>query len=274
MVDIVFPELNNKVVSFDVAQGGESQPEPMFALGIRKCGSSIFYSMINALCIHSNVKFVDVAGRLFEEGVTTPFANRNTQLSEMIENGNVYGGFRSFPVYFKNSQKFKQARKVFLIRDPRDALVSEYFSNAYSHSMPKGDPDSPGFKEMENLRANALNAQLETYIKERVNPMIHTFMEYKDLLNDPNVKVFKYEEIIFDKKALLRDVGAHLGLSYTELLLDQIMGWADKRPDTESPTEFVRKVTPGDWKEKLTEEFQSVLTAEVSEVLNIFNYAK
>ena len=59
----------------------------------------------------------------------------------MIVPGRVYGGFRSMPLVFAQSELYRRSRKILLVRDPRDALVSEYFSLAYSHGLPEAEGD-------------------------------------------------------------------------------------------------------------------------------------
>jgi hypothetical protein len=51
-----------------------------------------------------------------------------------------------------------------------------------------------------------------------------------------------------------------------------ILGWADIRPKNEQPTAFVRKVTPGDHREKLSSECIAKITETLRPAMDLFGY--
>lgn len=249
-------------VEFNV-QFDELERPPVFLFGIRKSGSSMLNDVAEALGEANRYYFVDVAGKLFNSGVPVSRWQADRTISEIIRPGNLYGGFRNFPMGLVDAPYFAPARKLLLVRDPRDALVSEYFSTAYSHSVP-----STG-EARENMlaeRRRALQTGLSEYVLSRVHSFRQTLGEYREFLDDQWL-VVKYEDIIFDKDRLIDGICGQFGWRVEDYSRNIIKSWADVRPVTERPTEFVRRVTPGDHLDKLRpgviEELNEVLASEL-----------
>jgi len=244
--------------------------ETCFVLGIRKSGSSIFNNICSALASFNDVKFVDVGGAMFEAGQSEADWADDPDIEHLLLPGNLYGGFRSFPGALGRTETFRQSPKVLLVRDPRDVLVSEYFSNAFSHSMPDaGDAR----EQLDAERRKALSTDISLYIMGRIQPLKQTIQPFVSELKGVRTKVFRYEDVIFEKEQLMRDVCEHFGWRVSEQHIENIMKWADVRPSAEQPNAFIRKVTPGDYKEKMPEEIQRKVKAEMPEFFEKFGYS-
>jgi hypothetical protein len=242
-----------------------------FVLGVRKSGSSLLNNLVKALAEKNGLNFVDVAGTLFKHGVAVSDWQTDASLADVLAPGNVYGGFRNCPTSLEGAPLFREGRKVLLVRDPRDALVSEYFSNAYSHSVPAGGESREGLLK---LRERALESEINHYVMEMSRALKRTLQEYLELAGDRNCRVFRYEDVIFDKKTLIGEICSFFGWTVSDHLRELILGWADVRPSEERPTEFVRRVTPGDHREKLRPDVIARLTGLFSEEMTRFGYAR
>lgn len=240
-----------------------------FILGVRKSGSSILNKMVNALALIHNFGFVDF-GRMFEAGLMPNDWREDPGLEDILFGGTVYGGFRDFPTGLKNAPGFISGQKVLLVRDPRDALVSEYFSTAYSHPVPA---EGPAREDMLAMREKVHNSSLEEAVLRRPRGMRITLMEYAPLLSDPKTKVYRYEDVIFDKRRLLEEISVHFGWPVEPKGIDLILKWADVVPKEERPTEFIRQVRPGDHKRKLSDKAIAELDRILAEPLKLFGYA-
>jgi hypothetical protein len=256
------------VAEFDVADNPAR--EIYFVFGVRKSGSSILNNMVHAVATMNNVHYVDVAGTLFQKGLRAPDWQRDAGLCELLRPGNLYGGFRNFPFGLAGHEDFATSRKVLMVRDPRDALVSEYFSNAYSHSLPES---GQARRDMLAHREAALNSDLQAYVLKMAPALRRTLRDYKSLKLDGSTKLIRYENGIMQKRAMLSDICSFFSWSVTEQQVDQIMGWADIVPDVERPTEFVRKVVPHDHVEKLLHETIDKLNDFFVEELAYFGYS-
>lgn len=252
---------------FDIAL--DEDAPAYFLFGIRKSGSSIANAMITALAKHSGVNFVDVAGQLFARGVGVAAWQNDAGLGGLLHGGNLYGGFRNAPLGILGHPRLNAGPKVLLVRDPRDALVSEYFSNAFSHSIPA---EGETREMMLQNRAQALNASVRDFVLKRAPHFAGTMREYRGFLSMPGLRVHRYEDAIMDKGRFLRDVCEHFGWPADDRLIGQILGWADVMPEEERPTEFVRRVRPGDHREKLDAATIARLDELLAEELALFGY--
>lgn len=240
-----------------------------FILGIRKCGSSIFNSMLSELARFNGVRFIDIGSRMFENGIPALEWSTDPELSKLARRGNVLGGFRTFPAGLSASIPYKTGRKVLMVRDPRDALVSEFFSNAYSHTLPDRGEMREKFTA---FRDSALTKGLVEYIETRIVPMRRTMGMFLPCLSDPSVRIFRYEDYILNKGALLEEASSHFGWEISDELRDAILGWADVVPDVEDPKKFVRRVIPGDHKNKMPIDLIDRVNAEMAEIMDAFGY--
>jgi hypothetical protein len=242
---------------------------PFFVLGVRKSGSSILNSIVQAMAEMNGYRYVDVAGKLFEAGVAVAEWQADTELAGILEPGNVYGGFRDAPRAFHGSPLYRRGRKVLMVRDPRDALVSEYFSNAYSHSLPKTGESRDG---MLQLRQAALQATIDEYVLSMAQPFKRTLRQYMGLVDDPSCRILRYEDVILRKAVLIASICDVFGWTLTPRQTAAILGWADVLPAEERPTEFVRRVRPGDHREKLSPAVIEQLNGCFDEELHHFGY--
>ena len=241
-----------------------------FALGVRKSGSSIFSSIVNALALFNNLHTIDIPGEMFQHGLRYVDWNGYDRLADLVWRGNAYIGFRDPPTILYNDPVFQQARKILLVRDPRDALVSEYYSNAFSHSLPTG---GTGASIIERERERALHSEVADYALERVDYLNRTVSGYRRLIGDTSVLVLKYEDVVFDKAAWIDKIVGHFGWNVSDQLVADILGWADIRPDAEDPTSFVRHVAPGDHLDKLSPTVIARINERLSDVWTTLGYA-
>ena len=234
------------LLDFEIAD--EPSKEIYFLFGVRKSGSSVLNNIVRAIATMNDMHYIDVAGSFFQKGVRVAEWQFDPELGTLLRPGNLYAGFRNFPVGLAQDARLLKGRKVLMVRDPRDALVSEYFSNAFSHSIPQSGQTR---KDMLSERAQALNSEIDAFVLKKAPSMKTTLREYSALQGGPALKLFRYEDVITEKRALIAQLCEFYSWAVSELQVDQILGWADVMPSVERPTEFVRKVIPGDHREKL-----------------------
>lgn len=245
-----------------------------FALGIRKCGSSLFHKLVIQLARINNRTFVDVAERYFKSNIVSKDWIKDPANRAILYGGNVYGGFREMPATFADAPLYKEGKKMLMVRDPRDALVSEYFSNAYSHGIPLPTQDAAGITNLlEKLRREALDTQIDEWVVDRAASLRSAFLGYVSQLDSTSMTVVKYEEYIFKKPELIRLIARNFDMQVNDAQITQIMGWADVRPTQEMPTQFIRRVTPGDHREKLRPDTIAKLNKILKPAMDAFSYA-
>jgi hypothetical protein len=263
-----------RAVDFDI--GLFDQDDAYFVLGIRKCGSSIMHSMVHDLARLNGHPFVDVGGRFFAANVPEQAWRSDPRVLDALAPGNVYGGFRAMPLVFTQSGLFRRSRKILLVRDPRDALVSEYFSISFSHGLPAAAAaDGPGGarEEFVALRRSALASGIEQVVLERAPLLNRTFLEYADAAADPLTAIFRYEDVILEKRPWLAAMAAHFGWhTGSPRFVEGMMGWADKIPGEENAQAFIRKVVPGDHRDKLSPAVIARLNEMLAPAMALFGY--
>jgi hypothetical protein len=261
-----------RTVEFNVGEPGPLE-STCFVLGVRKCGSSIMNSMLRDLARLNGRHFVDVAGAFFKANVIVNDWRNDPASLDLLVPGQVYGGFRAMPMVFAQSPIFRAARKILLVRDPRDALVSEYYSTAYTHSLPAEGVGDRAREVMLKDRELALRASIDAFAVQKTKSMNRTIFEYRDVAGDPLTKVFRYEDVILNKRAWVRDIISHFGWEMlSPAALDGMMSWADVIPEAERPTEFVRQVRPGNHREKLSPEVIAQINVGLKPCMDLFGY--
>ena len=188
--------------------------------------------------------------------------------------GIVYSGFRDYPTILRKERLFYEAPRLLFIRDPRDALVSEYFSNRATHMLPNstGEKYDDNSRLMEKLRDDALKTSIDEFVLDRAPFFEATAKHLYPEILAKTALVLKYEDYIFSKLELVKIVAHHCGLIVSQNAMQVIANEIDLRPPVENPNEFVRRVTPGDHKEKLSPATISKLNTILSTVLLTFGY--
>jgi hypothetical protein len=256
-------------VTFDVDLGLEGPA--VFLLGVRRSGSTIFTNIGQALTEANHRRFVNV-GRFFDEDVPAAAWQSDPALTRLIAPGNVYGGFRDMPLAFLGNELFLAGQRLMLVRDPRDALVSEYFAMAYSHPVPQVSSGSGGVRRLiDDQRARARSEPIDEFVVRRAKSMAVTLLDYAPVVGG-GTTLFRYEDVILHKREWIFSMLTALGWTLHDDELRDILGWADVRPDREDPQAFIRKVTPGDHREKLRPDTIERITATLAPGMALFGY--
>ncbi len=268
-------------ITLDLANGRQSTFEvdvgltgpAFFLLSVRKCGSTIFNDIGRALAVANRCRFISVADQFFFENINVPEYQRDPALVSLLHPGNAYGGFRDMPLTFLGSKLFQLSPKLLFVRDPRDALVSEFFSLAYSHPIPPSHSEGDDVTRlMERQRAAALQDGLDAFAIRRAGAMAGTMLQYAAIARLPSTTVLKYEDFIFDKGRLISTIAQQFGWSVDDELIHLILEWADIRPEREDPSAFIRQVTPGDHRKKLRDETIARLSDILHPAMELFAY--
>jgi hypothetical protein len=124
--DFAFPPTSNK----DFPSCG------VFAFA--KSGSVLVNAIVRDLMAAASVPVIDWPAVWYWQGVDT--GSFQADLSEVFPaRGYCFAGFREIPRSFLGAPAIRRLRKIIVVRDPRDMLVSRYFSTKYSHGFePRG----------------------------------------------------------------------------------------------------------------------------------------
>jgi len=169
---------------------------------------------------------------------------------------------------------------IIQLRDPRDILVSSYFSMAYTH------PYGPNTKK---IQANTQKNGIEGFIK---NNYKNTLDAHNMIINNSkdsnNIIYVKYSEMIFNFKNYVDKISEPFNLNEAQKLQLYNMYKKDFENITEIPEQTLkahcnevkngeinkfhkRKMLPGDYKEKLMPQTIEFLTEKFADVLKFIN---
>jgi hypothetical protein len=241
-----------------------------FALSVHKCGSTLMHAMIQQVCEKALIPNLSIPDRLFNKGIGIGSEwNTDPDLRALISEGYIYFGFRHFPTALKDDICAENVKSVLLVRDPRDALVSQYFSlkPGGSHVLPKENTINFVTKSNEND-----DIAIDKYVLSNVKNIKDKLSQYRENLNFSNVIVFKYEDIFFDKYMFLKAIFEHFNISVEDSILHEVATKNDIIPKKEDTSKHIRKGIPGDYKDKLTQDTIEKLNFQLNDVALFYGY--
>lgn len=268
---------DGRMVPFRHIQSGEpilDVPPPtganvpsFFTFSLPKAGSSLLEAMIRDICDQTGIRHFSPLVDLFERGCDPSEVEVDPAVA-FPETGYCFTGFREAPTILP-PKALRNRPAVLLVRDPRDALTSMYFSMAFSHPAPGGDVARLKFlQRRDEIRAMGLDAFV-------LNELPH-FESLMDRMlfyvGGMNFRLYRYEDIIYRKREWLADMLAHFGLSVSDEVLERTVERHDIRPDSENRNLHVRQVHPGDGRRKLKPETLATLDAVLTERWRALGY--
>ncbi|MEZ6244089.1 MAG: sulfotransferase domain-containing protein [Phycisphaerales bacterium] len=251
---------------------GEADLPSSLIFSAHKAGSTLLQQLLTNLAPHAGVTMFRLESVFWDQGV--PPGQMPADASSLFHpRGYCYGVFRMFPWRYQ-IPILAQAKKILLVRDPRDAIVSHYFSVAKSHPEPKNAPEEVKLQrlaERERVGANTI----DEHVLEHAEFFFRVHWRYmRDLTKTHTVRVFRYEDVIFEKRAWVDELCAELGWDVPARLRHEVADLYDKRPKEENAAAHIRRVTPGDHREKLRPETIEKLNEVFATALDRYGYER
>jgi hypothetical protein len=236
-----------------------------YVFALHKSGSTLMNNMLGKAfdqvkIPHLALSELAFAAGLPEGGITNPE-------KFIFSHGYCYRGFRAFPHYLKAFDILKN-KKILLLRDPRDILVSMFFSVACSHNLPtKGIVR----EQMIERRGFANSVGVDEYCLSQVPFCKTAFNGYRHLA-DTNIRIYRYEDVIFEKRKWLADMLSYFEVDLPQAIVDRIAKAHDVWPARENPLEHIRQVTPGNFRKHLQQRTIEILNHEFAPELAHHSY--
>jgi hypothetical protein len=164
-------------------------------------------------------------------------------------------------------------RIVLMVRDPRDILVSLYYSTAYSHALPGEASDKREAFLEKREKAKAQN--IDAFVQEQ-SPRLKSYMErYQRLLTDrwPHAHLLTYEAMTNDFEGWLQKLIAASGCRVSDTLVKTLHeNHALKKPKTENIYQHNRSGKEGDYAAKLKPDTIDWLNIQFTPFLENWGY--
>lgn len=158
------------------------------------------------------------------------------------------------------------------LRDPRDVLVSYYFSVAYSHGRKKG-----GFNPSADDRNEWIQMGLDKHVLENADSFYERYSMYtNNLLGKPNVTLLSYEEMVWDFPTWLYKYTSVFPLPQRDGFLESSISSHKNEFTVKSENIYVhkRQIVPGDHKRKLASETIEALNIKFADILDSLGYER
>jgi len=186
--------------------------------------------------------------------------------------GYLYGPFGGMIEGIPELERYKV---LLMIRDPRDILVSQYYSVAYSHPPP--DRHGNKFEAFIKKRYQAKALTIDEYVITESDYVYNNFVRYKTLLLDvyPETCIITYENMVDNFAEWLGKILACCDLKISSGLINTLVEEAKRlRPQTENIHKHLRKGVAGDYMNQLKPETIIFLNDKLSPILDAFGYKR
>ena len=176
---------------------------------------------------------------------------------------------RSFETHEFYFPKLEQIH-LFQVRDPRDILVSEYYSLGWRHS--DQDWGADGLKRRAQIQQLSIDQYVigETEVSKR--PLLLRYQPLLAELGRPTTHVVKYETMVEDFPRWLSTVLPVLGLNSGDDLAFLASHYRDEFQPDLSENSHKRNVSAGDHVSKLKPETIAILNERFASILKALDY--
>jgi hypothetical protein len=121
------------------------------------------------------------------------------------------------------------------------------------------------------LRDSIKEVNIDDFCLQYSEVLKDEFKSYRTVF-ESELRVYRYEDIIFKKLDWLNDMLWYLGFGLSSDDRNRIVEENDIRPATERPQEHIRQVTPGNHRKHLSDMTVQRLNSEFRDILDQFGY--
>ncbi len=183
--------------------------------------------------------------------------------------GYFYSAFGGFVPGISELEKYKV---ILMVRDPRDILVSWYYSIAFSHSIPP--ITSNRHEEYIRKRKNAQEITIDDHVISESDRVFNILNRYQTelLVPYPHVYLTSYEKMTSNFEGWLKYLLEACELEISSQTFQKLVE-DNKRlqPKEENIYKHIRKGKPGDYLDKLQPETIEYLNIKFSPIFDTFH---
>jgi hypothetical protein len=166
-------------------------------------------------------------------------------------------------------------RTFFVTRDPRDIVVSFYFSSKYSH------PDLAYISEVRRCLEGLDDAAGMRFCTDFLSGLgLFDAQRSWAEAADEDVRIFRYETLATDEAGLLRDLFDYLGIDMPGILREQLLARhtfsvkaGGRHQGEEDQHSHYRKGAVGDWRDAFDEATRTHFDRVTGDLVAVLGYA-
>jgi hypothetical protein len=231
-----------------------------------KCASTFFARLLKLFENVSDYKNINFEGYMYLKQLNKKeiFVDEAFLNDCFKTKGYIYGPLRTY-IEIPDIEEYKV---VLILRDPRDVMVSHYFSMAYSHKMIN--------KDFFKLRKNALSKTIDELVFEISDYYYETYKNYSTLLNNKNMMFVSYDHIISSPAQFLNKILDFTCIDLNEdqknnILMNEL-NYSSQKSMTEKFNHHRRSGKSGDYKNKLKPETIDLLNQKFEEIIKVYGF--
>jgi hypothetical protein len=247
-----------------------------------KAGSMLVHRVLQDICKKNDIDYYSPNQ---DPEKQVPFERIFNGEDFIAERNGYFGPLR----FFVPSAALNEANIVLHLRDPRDVLTSMFFSYCYMHP---GEIDgNTGYRKevaeagidkfvLDMTDENCLHYRGEYGTGNRFTKYVGNirdrYLTYlREVFRNPNATILSYEEMVLDFANWLKQLIDAFELADSNRTYRALMvrHGDTVKPVGENVWSHKRKVTPGDYKEKLRPETIATLNSRFSEALDALGYS-
>ncbi len=250
---------------------------------MHKAGSMVVHRVLKDICDQTNIRYLseNQSSKRDMLPVRKIFEGKDF----IAKQNGCFGPIR----FFVPSKALADANMLLHLRDPRDVLTSMFFSYCFMHRGP--------VEKNTGYRRAVAEAGIDKYVlemssgeflryegdygtgghyREHIGNVLTRYLTYlREVVGKPNTVLVSYEEMVRDFPSWLRKVIARFELENEEEIYRSVLDRRveEVKPGTEDVWSHKRKVTPGDYQEKLRPETIAELNKRFGDVLAALGYS-
>lgn len=162
-----------------------------------KCASTFVSSFLPMVALEKDMRHVDYARLIYRSGNKLRLGDAYEFMTEFnsllfSDIGDIYGPMRK-PFSLDNPDLFEH---VYFLRDPRDVLISSFFSFGFSHGIPPNSERAAIFlKNREKIKSEGIDQYCIRAAHEWILPV---YSKYRDHRNKYGGTFLKYEDFVYN----------------------------------------------------------------------------
>ncbi len=229
------------------------KPKSVIFFTTHKCASSFMTQFFMMVANDSDYKIVDYASSIWGLGdaldigsTYEPFLENNYDRL-YFQTGEIYTPQRH-PIHFPGIENFKH---IFFLRDPRDVLVSAFYSFGFSHVLPQNTSAKNTFlQEREKMQQGSIDDYVKKAATEWILPL---YQQYQDLRESSNANLYlSYDLFNTNLPNFIDELSHFLNFTPTEKKIQKVIKANSKGISSEeSPSKHRRSGKSGQFQEKL-----------------------
>jgi hypothetical protein len=236
-------------------------------LTMHKSGSAFVGEILTTIYAANGFETHDLCTVAFEQG-TSELEYIRSRSNLFMRDGCFFGPFRDDTCEYVGLME--QIRPILHVRDPRDGLVSLYYSLAYSHPLPGPGPMRDSFLT-ERAAFQALS--VDGFANQVLDWYLLAVGALRSIASRRTDHILsRYEDMVTQFPQWLDRILLATRLQISPELRRNILAMGTFEV-TEDKYRHKRQVTPGDFRRKLSTEMQGRLTDAFAADLLFFGYA-